>query len=504
MNIRTNNITQGAEATDKLLNGIKTATQAIRLSYGPGGLNAIVENQLYPYHQVANDAQTIIQAIEVEDPVEKRGLGLLKELSDKAEKDSGDGRKTTSIIAEEIIEHGRNIEIAPVELKRQLDSLIPVIEKAIDEIKTEITVEDVHKVATIAGESEEIGKLVGDIYKKIGKEGIIHVEGSGTYDNSITFIEGVRFTGTGYLSPFMVHDEEAIKFGQKETRAVYENPSILVTKRKITHLNDINPLLDKLTKNGKKDLVIFTDDMDSTVASILVNAHRQHIVNVLIIKAPVLWKNYVFEDFAKITGATILEDASGINYKNLALNHLGTCGKIIVDKDETVVMEGADISDHIAMLESEKTNDNQLRLSWLKTKTAILKLGANNESELSYKRLKTADAISSAKLALKDGVVEGGGKCLKQVANTIQGDKKVHMLVKNALIAPHKQICANLGSSDFSTENVYDAATVVKNAVRNAISLASTVLTAGMVVTLLPKEPVPSNPLNSLGQNVKF
>lgn len=478
------NIVIGEEATKGLMEGIKVATKAIRLSYGVAGCNAVVENVLPPYHKTTNDAQTIIQAVEVKDALKKRGLALLKELSDKADKDSGDGRKTTCIIAETILEEGFKSEISGLALKRELDSFIPLIEKKLDEIKKTITEDEVESVATIAGESKEIGKILSEIYKKIGKEGIIHPEGSGTYATSVEYIDGIRFDSAGFLSPYMVRDDIAAKEGRPETLAIYENPTILVTKRKINHINDIDPLLQVLTREGKKDLVIFTDDMDSGVAAMLVNLHKSKMMNILIIKAPVLWKNYVFEDFAKCVGATIVEDATGVNYKNLELRHLGTCGKLITDKDETVIMGTADISNHIENLKKDGTNDSLLRLSWLANKTAILKLGANNESELSYLMLKTKDAINSSRLALKDGVVPGGGLALENVATSLP-ETVAGRIIRQALREPLKQNLENMGATEPTWgHEVVDATAVVKNAVRNAISLASTILTTKIVVTI--------------------
>lgn len=470
----------GKEAQQRLMNGITLATEAIRLTYGPKGSNAVIESEMYPYHLVANDAQTIIQALHTDNEYSKIGLDFLKELMDKANKDSGDGRKTTCIIAEEILKEGFKSDLSGLELKRELDNLIPFIEQKIDEQKTTITEEEVHKVASIAGESEKIGLLLGDIYKRIGKEGIIQPEASGTFETSYTIIEGVRFNSTGYLSPYMAHNSK--------TSAIYENPTILVTKKKISHLNDINPLLNALNKEGKKDLVIFTDDMDSGVASIMVKAHQDKVMNILIIKAPVLWKDYIFEDFARVVGATIVEDATGINYKNLEPKHLGTCAKITVDKEETIIIPSVDFSDHIQSLKRDGSQDSLLRLSWLQTKTAILKLGANSESELSYVRLKTEDAINASRLALKDGVVDGGGICLSNISFGLPNTEAGNIL-SVALNAPLQQNLTNMEieSPDWS-DNVIDSAAVIKNAVRNAIALASTILTCSVVVPLEKKE----------------
>ena len=477
------NITTGKLAQKEMMKGIRIATDAIRLTYGPKGMNAVIENENYPYHQVANDAQTIIQAIQMAGPLQRRGLGFLKELSDKVHKDSGDGRKTTCIIAEEILTAGYKATLSGMEIKRGLDNLIPFIEKQIDEQKQTITEKDVHKVATIASESSKIGKLIGEIYTKIGKDGIIIPEGSNTFETSYTIVEGVRFNDTGYLSPYMAHN------GGKSPIAVYENPTILVTKKKIGHLNDINPLLDALNKQGKKDLVIFTDDMDSGVAKVMVKAHQDGIMNILIIKAPVLWKNYIFEDFAKVTGSTIVEDATGLDYKNLEMKHLGTCAKITTDKDETIIIPNVDFSDHTAELKKESKSGNpgdaSLRLSWLQTKTAILKLGANSESELSYIRLKTEDAINASRLALRDGVVQGGGLCLNEVAMALPNDIPGKILMY-ALEAPLLQNLKNMDIEEpnWDEDSVLDAAAVIKNAVRNAVALASTILTCGVVVTI--------------------
>lgn len=485
------NMTIGKEATQGMLSGIKRATEAIRLTYGPKGVNAVVEQELYPYHMVANDAQTIIQAIEVEDPLEKRGLAFLKELSDKAHKDSGDGRKTTCILAEEILEAGFKSELTGLQLKEELDKLIPIIEQKIDEQKKTITEEEVEPVATIAAESKDIGQLIASIYKAIGKEGIIIPEGSGTYKTSYQIISGVRFADAGYLSPYMARDDEALKDGRTETKAIYKNPIILVTKKKIEKDQDIEKVANHCIKSNRA-LVIFTDDMDSNVAARMVATHRAKVLNILIIKAPVLWKNYVFEDFAKVTGSTIVEDASGVNWKNLDLPHLGTCEQITTDKDETIIIPSVDFSEHITNLKNNAAEDgNLLRLSWLQTKTAILKLGANSESELSYIRLKTEDAINSSRLALKDGVVIGGGVCLDEIALTgITNTTEVGKIIQKALMAPFEQNLKNMGkeTQDWGDE-VVDAASVVKNAVRNAIALAGTILTAGIVITLPPKKP---------------
>lgn len=488
--------------------GVSICADVVRGTMGPKGKNVFIEIEQYPYNIISNDGATCIDNIVLEDPLEKMGHTLIKQATDRSNKNAGDGSTTTVVLLDAILKEALKLGVSGIEIKRSLDECLPIIEKSIDDQKRLITPEDVATVATISGESEELGKTLGEIYKFIGRDGIVHLEASGTYQTSFNLIEGVRFFDTGYLSPFMVHDEQAIKDGKKETKAVYENPTILVTKRKIQTLNDINPLIEELMSAGKKDLVIFTDDMDSTVASTLVDAHRNKVLNVLIIKAPVIWKNYVFEDFARCVGATIVEDASGINFKNLPLSALGTCSKIVVDKDETVLIGIADISEHISSLKTDGTDDSLLRLSWLTTKTAILKLGANSETELTYLRLKAEDAINASRLALQDGVVAGGGVALLHVSKSLP-DTVGGNILKQALKAPFNQIVHNaehisLDMDDVKGEwgydaqkdevvnmwdaGIIDAAKVTKQAVRNAIGVASTILTGSVALSIPQKQ----------------
>lgn len=477
-------------ALPRLAEGIRKATSLVRETLGPSGRNVALESKLSPGHILTNDGATIIQAIELADPVEALGLGFLKEAVERSNNNSGDGSTTTTILLNAILEEGIKSGVNTLEIKRSLDECLPIIEKAIDEQTRKITVEDVPAVAEIAGESKELAKTLGDIYRVIGKDGIIHLEGSGTYHTEYTLIDGVRFGDTGYLSPYMAYDEEAQKAGKKEVRAVYKHPQILVTKKKIEHVKDIDPLLQALIAKGEKTLVVFTDDMDSNVARALIELQRtpSRSINVLIIKAPVLWKGYVFEDFAKITGATIVEDASGITFKNLQLDHLGSCETLLCDKEEVTVIGIKDIKDHVLDLEKQGTTDAKLRLSWLTTKTAILKLGAKSETELSYLRLKAEDAIHSSRLALRGGVVPGGGFALFHAADdlplSIGGD-----ILATALRAPLEQNCTNMGINipiEGFDDEIIDASLIVKGAIRNALGIASTLLTTSSVVVLPP------------------
>jgi chaperonin GroEL len=471
-------------ATEKMMEGVKLCSDLIRPTYGGNGTNVIIKTNLRPRHMIVNDAETIIQSIHEDDKTIEAGVDFIKELCEAQDKIAGNGRKTTIILAEEILKAGFESDMPKVQLKRELDALIPVIEAEIDKQTRQITVDDVMGVATTASESEEIGRLLQEIYQKIGKNGILNIEGSKTYETSYKITNGVKFENTGMLSPEMVHDEEAIKDKRRETKAVYEKPVILVTKKKITTDEDINPLLIEMRNMDKKDLVIFTNDMDSNVASMLVNLHKGGTFNILVIKAPSLWQDFVFEDFAKCVGATIVEDATGISFKNMSLKHLGTCDRIEVDGEDTILIGTQDITEHCKQLAEKGDDDSMLRLSWLANKSAVLKLGANSSSDLSYKRLKANDANRSTYLALQYGVVEGGGLCLARVSFNLPNSKAGKILEK-ALEAPMNQNITN--GCETIPENIVDSAMVTKRAVRNAIGIASTILTAPSL-TFIPNK----------------
>lgn len=468
------------DALPRLAEGVHKAARIVASTMGAAGVNVSLESKLNPKHLLINDGSTIVDAIQLADPIEQIGLSFLKEAVARSNSNSGDGSSTTSVLLSKILEEGVKSNISTLNIKRSLEACLPIIEQSLKEQTTQITAKDIKAVAIIAGEDEEVAGVLQEIYEKIGADGIVHLENSGTYSTTYSLIEGVRFVDTGYLSPYMVHDHK--------TKSIYHNPTILVTKNKISHINDINPLLAALEAQSKKDLVIFTDDMDSGVARILIEAHTKGVLNILIIKAPVLWKSYVFEDFAKCVGATIIEDASGTKLgKDLKLSWLGSCETLIVDKEETTVIGIKDISDHIKDLEEEGSTDSKRRLSWLTTKTAILKLGAKSETELSWRRYKTEDAIFSSRTALRGGILPGGGVALKIASETLP-DTIGGNILRIALKAPITQICANMGIEipEKFGDDIIDSAEIVRNALRNSLGIAATMLTTSAVITLPP------------------
>lgn len=512
-----------------LYNGIHQAAEVVRGTLGAAGKNVAIEIEQYPYHEITNDGATIIEHMYFEDPVENMGLQFLKEVVGRSNKNAGDGSSTTTILVDAILEHG--MKHSGIEVKRSLDACIPLIEESIVKQKKLITSNDFERlkqVATISGEDEKMGELLAEIYGKIGAEGIIEPEYVlGKENNTYNFIQGIRFANMcGYLSPAMVHDEEAIKEKRKETRAVYENPIILVTRRKVTSLKEIDPIV-KLAFKQDQDLVIFTDDMDSGVAQMIINAHVTKKENpaapyprITIVKAPTVWKDYVFEDFSKCTGATVLSEITGVNFKNVEAKHMGTCGKIIIERDETRLIGTEDLTGHILELQAivdsgNDHNDDALRrIGWLTAKTVLLKVGGLSETEITYKRLKLEDAINATRSALTDGIVAGGGvsylNIIDDLPDTLGGsilkivlESPFHQIAKNSGINPTDQYIVNFLNDrnrewginaktktycNMLDEGIVDSAKVCLNAMKNSIGIASTILTADSCLTLPAKK----------------
>lgn len=507
MNQYTTNIKENA--LKGIANGMVIGNNVAKRTMGPKGVSVCIEVDLYPFSMDTDDGATAIEYMEFSDPLEKRGLGYLKEACKRSNDNARDGSTATcGIMTTTVVEASESTE-NEIDIRDSIESLYSFIEEKIEEQKKEITVNEVEKVASIAAKSKERGKILSDIYKVIGKDGIIYPEGSETFDTSYSIIEGIHFKNAGFLSNYMVHDEDARKEKRPETKAIYHNPTILITKRKINSLNDINPLLLSLEAQGKKDLVIMTDDMDSNVATAMVNAHRSGIFNILVIKVPIIYKNSVFEDFAKCTGATIVEDASGItSWKMLPLSALGTCEKLMTDANQTILLGTNDISDHISILKTKTDVESQMRLCWLTPKTALLKIGSKSETDLSYKRLKYDDAIGSSQSALQHGIVPGGGITLYNVSKLLP-DTIGGRILKKALQAPFMQLCENsriipeldkVGGEmgyNFVTgkivnlmeEGIIDSVETIKNEFRNAIGIASTAITTPFLIAKPDKTP---------------
>jgi chaperonin GroEL len=508
-----------SNASRGIANGVNICRKAVEGTLGGRGKNAIIKQEFYPFYLQTKDAFSIIQAIKCEDPLESLAVDMMKDATDSMNKRSKDGRTTMCILTDEILQGVQNCQDKNIDWEKELTELLPFIEQKIDEQTRPITVDEVEAVARTASDSVRLGKLIGDVYKKQGAECIInHIESSGTFDDEVIYTNGVHFTNTGFVAPAFVHDEQAVKEGRREVKAIYEKPTILVTKNKINE-TDITPLIEKMVATGKKDLIIFASDMDNEMVRKLIATHKAKVLNICVIKAPIIFKDMVFEDFAKATGATIIEDATGKTFKNLTFDDLGTCDRIEIEKEEIVLNPSIDLTEHIADLKAKGDEDSLRRVFWLTTKTAKIKLGAVNEGELSLLRLKALDAIHSSQLALQYGIVAGGGICLSNIIPMLPQKAGLTTLMKKVLDAPFQQIKLNAGLDkfigftsmseginvktgkvvDMFDEGIVDSAIVQKNAIKNAIHIALRAITTNTFIDL-PKRTTEDLQLEILGR----
>lgn len=536
MSMQSDNLHKGAEARAKLLGGIRKVSDAVRVTMGTAGSNAIIERWERPFHIITNDGISIAESIVLIDPVENIGRNLLLEAISRSNRQSGDGSSTTTLLTARIIEEGMKEigSVPPMELKRSLEACLPAILESIDAQTKPITPSEVKQVASISAEDEGIGARLQEIYEKVGKEGIVYLDTAKTFEDSYTLGKGVKIADAGFVSPYMVDTDDA---GRMLGAASYTDPKILLTKQKITSAMDLNGVVSKLYNDNIKELVVFCDDFEGTILPDIILTRAKMGFKILIVKMPVIYKDHWFEDIAKLTGATIIDPAAGVALKDTLVEHLGSCGNIIVDKTDTYLDGTRDITAHVEKL-SKGSDDDQIRAARLNVHTARYFVGAHSDSALSYRRLKVEDARNSAYAALQHGIVPGGGIALVNAAKDLRKTISIKVdiaskvghgsgigvrILSNALTAPFKQICENAGVQTKGAETdeemerpgvdlqmlegdkgfnsktgqvvsmfeagIVDSADVVKTAITNAISVASTVLTAETILTM----PKPEN-----------
>lgn len=491
-------------ARNRLIAGINKCADAVGGTMGTGGANALIEAIENPGHLATNDGATILSSIKLADPIEDMGRKILLESVSRANKQSGDGSSTTTVLTAAIINAGSQSEFKDaMRIKREMEACIPLIEESIKSQSKVIDVSDVAKVATISAEDASIGALIQEIYEQIGKDGIIHWDISKTTEDTYTIGNGITIEGAGFISPYMCDFDE--KSGQLTNQARWTNPKVLITNQKITSASDFGTLFATLNNQNHKEVVIFCNEIEATVIPDLIQTRIVRGFKTIVIKMPILWQDQWYEDIALASGATIIDPSAGLTFKNMTPEHLGQFGNIVVSKDDTFIDGIKDLSEHIAKLKEENTDDSNLRASRLNTKTARLYVGAHSDSALSYKRLKVEDAISAAWQALQHGVVAGGGIALINAAESLPNTEG-GLILKNALWEPFFRIMKNAGLStnvevggeqginsltgevvNMFEANIIDPTSVEINACKNAISVASTILTANTVL-VLPRE----------------
>lgn len=483
------NLLVGEDARSRLIAGIRKCANAVGVTMGTSGSNAVIEVLESPGHLTTNDGETILKSIHLADPIEEMGRKILLEAVSRANKQSGDGSSTTTVLTAAIIEHGLKYlkDYTPMEIKRSLEACIPVIERALKRQKQTVGVGRIGKVAAVSAEDAQIGGLIQEIYKQIGKDGIIHWDISKTPEDSYTIGQGITVEGSGFVSPYMC---DADSNGQNTNQIRLRNANVLVTKQKIASAADFNNVGAYLDSKGIKELVVFCDEVDPLVMPDLIKTRMVRGFRFVLVKMPTLWKDEWYEDLCIATGATLVDPTGGLTLKDVTVDNLGTVGNILITKDAAYLDGINDLTDHIRQLTEMVEDGASIRAARLNTKTARYYVGAYSDSALAYKRLKVEDAISAAWQALHGGVVLGGGFALFDVVNVfVKGERTVgEKILIEALCAPITQIEKNMGHelnrAKLKRDAIRDPLPVVLNAAKNAISVAAAILTANTLVTI--------------------
>lgn len=503
------NLYTGSEARDKMMQGVKKAADAVGVTMGTSGSNSLIECIERPGHYTTNDGISILGSIKFADRLEEMGRMVLYEAVSRANKRSGDGSSTATVLTQAILEEGiKHLgETSPMALKRSLEACIPLIEESINKQKKSVTVDTIGQVASISAEDEQIGAMIQEIYQKIGAKGIISWDISKTAQDSYSIGSGLTINGATYVAPYMADD------GSSEVRL--HNPYILLARKKITTALDFESLFPALFAKEIKEVVIFCDDIDVQVIADLYKTQRIRGFRAVVVKMPVLWKDEWWEDLAIASGGTIIDLASGIKLNEAGIEHLGRVEHLTVTKEDTFIDGIQDMSKQILALQVGGTDQELVRAARLNTKTARYFVGAHSESALAYRRLKVEDAINASSCALENGVVAGGGIALINAARELKGNDIEKTILRKSMTQPFEKIMQNTGINltrppdklgitekiggsmgvDSKTGNVVDMfeagivdpADVVLNAVKSAIGVAASILTVGSVV-LLPEQ----------------
>ena len=483
------------EQFNKVIEGAKYVAERVMPTLGAQGSSALIESMMRPFHTIVDDGRKVAESIVLDDSYENLGASVMREVAMQSDKESQDGTTTAVTLAYHLIQNHLAAGQKGTKVKRSLEKILPDVIKAIDAQKREITLDDVYQVAFTSSNDEEIAELFSNVYKEIGKDGLIELDNSHVPATHYEITDGVKLRGAGYIGAYCTTEPG---------KGVYDNPRILISKEKITTTTQIDGIAEKLANSGIQQLVIYCEEMDMSVATKIAAVHLNGGFKTAIIVSPSLFKDWIYEDFALLTGATPADNKNGKTFKNFTLQDLGTCEKLIITKDETRVYGGRDVSEHIANLKEQGKADDQLliRAAWLSTKAATLKIGANSEVELAHKRAKVMDAAGACRLALEGGIVPGAGQSLVNAAFALAEDKTVPFYVINSLLMPAQTIADNgeykvtlhAGTrgvnaltgeeGDLFEMNIVDPANVVKNSVSAAFSIAGTLLSIRAVLPI--------------------
>ncbi len=516
------------EARRKLKIGVDKLANAVTVTLGPKGRNVVLDKG-FGAPTITNDGVTIAKEIELEDKIENLGAEILKEVAEKTNDVAGDGTTTAVLLAQSIITEGlKNVTAGsnPLAIKRGLDKGFEAVVDNLKKISKPVsTKEEIAQVATISAENSEIGNLIAEVMEEVGKDGVVTVEESKTFGIQKEIVKGLQFD-RGYISPYMITDAERME-------AVYENPYILVTDKKISSLQEILSVLEAIAKEGRKELVIIADEVEGdALATLLVNKLRGTF-NTLAVKSPGFGdrRKEMLEDIVAVIGGKLISEEIGLKLENVTIQQLGSAGKVISTKENTTIIGGGGEKEKIdgrikqIKTELEKTESEfdkeklQERLAKLAGGVAVIKVGAATEVEQKARQHKTEDALSATRAAIEEGIVPGGGVALLRCQAVLEkmnigGEEKIGLeILKRALEEPIRKISQNAGidgavavaevkkmavNEGFNAETleyqdlvkagIIDPTKVVRTALQNAVSAASMLLTTECVVAELPEE----------------
>lgn len=531
------NISYNEDARAALKRGVDKLADAVKVTLGPKGRNVIIERS-YGAPIVTKDGVTVAKEIELENKLENLGAELVKEVASKTNDVAGDGTTTATVLAQSLVREGlRNVTAGtnPQHLRHGIEKGVAAIVAEIKKIATPIKGGEIEKVASISANDAEIGSIIAKAMSEVGENGVITVEEGQSFGVDVEFVAGMQFD-RGYVAPYMITSQERME-------AEYQDPYILITDKKISSIQEILPILEKVAATGKKELVIIAEDVDGEALTTLVVNKLRGIFSTLAIKAPGFGdrRKAMLQDIAVLTGGKLISEEVGLKLETIELTDLGQARKVVSSKDLTTIVDGrgdkqavADRVKEIRVQLEQATADFekekfQERIAKLSGGVAIIKVGAATETEMKEKKDRITDAVAATKAAVEEGIVPGGGvalvrsiKCLDQV--DAKGDERIGLdILRRALEEPLRMIAINAGADgsvvaekvkaqtgsfgynaatdvyeDLVVSGVIDPAKVTRSALQNAASIAIMIITTEAAVTEIPKKDEPA-PVQSGG-----
>ena len=519
-----------ADARERVLAGAKELYDAVKVTMGPKGRNVVISKS-YGGPTVTHDGVTVAKAIDIADKDDETlgrsvGAELVRQAASKTNDTVGDGTTTSTVLTYRILKEANKLIAAghnPMDLKKDLDK---ASEAALAEIEKSVTKiagkkDKIAEVATVSAGDAEIGGLIADVIEAVGQDGTVTVEQGQTLGIDKEIVEGFKID-KGYVSAYMSTDMARME-------AVYEKPLILVTDKKISSIQEILPLIEKIAQGGKKELVIFAEDVDGEALATLILNKLKGVFSALAIKAPSFGdrRKAILEDIAVLTGATVISDEHGLTFETAGLEVLGSARKIIAGKDSTTIIEGygaaKDIKDRMATIKAQAENATsdfdkeklEERLAAMAGKVAVIKVGGATETEIEEKKYRVDDAVAATKAAVAEGIVAGGGVTLVDLSRSLKDESVGAKILKEALLHPFRQLMHNAGLNneaklaqvlastkkgmgfnvndpeklvDMKAAGIIDPAKVTKEAITNAVSIAGTAMTMGSLIVDVPED----------------